>query len=46
MNTEPNAGWRYYEGQHRAAAQLDQGASDRRATVGAFDPATGLPIRQ
>jgi hypothetical protein len=25
MNTEPNAGWRYYEGQHRVVAQLDQG---------------------
>ncbi|MBB3724570.1 hypothetical protein [Nonomuraea dietziae] len=47
MNTEPNTGWRYYEGHHRVAAQLDQGV---RQTVvqrwESFDPATGLPIRQ
>lgn len=46
-NTEPNAEWRYFEGQHRVAAQLDQGV---RQTVvqrwEPFDPATGLPIRQ
>ncbi|MEU6718251.1 hypothetical protein ABZ897_42865 [Nonomuraea sp. NPDC046802] len=27
-NTEPDAKWRYYEGQHRVAAQLDQGVRE------------------
>ncbi|MGP3937341.1 hypothetical protein [Nonomuraea sp. KM88] len=45
-NTEPNAQWRYYEGQHRVAAQLDQGVQETVVQQWvALDPITGWPVQ-
>lgn len=44
-NDDPTAPWRYADGQHRVAAQLDQGV--RETIIQRFellDPATGRPI--
>lgn len=42
---DPDATWRYQDGQHRVAAQLDQGIRQTIIQrVELLDPATGQPI--
>jgi hypothetical protein len=41
---DPDDSWRYFEGQHRVAAQLDQGVRETIVQrLELLDPATGLP---